>query len=87
MRRGRGRPSHHLNKELGFHQIRNVLYYVMMCFALNNIVIGNVDAALIFGSISLLVFAIPVQLTASKINRMSRLVNAVTKEDNEHFKH
>lgn len=59
----------------------------MIYFALNNIVIGNFDAALIFGSISLLVFAIPVQLTASKINRTSRLANAVTKEDNEHFKH
>lgn len=74
-----------------FQKIRNVLYYVityvMMCFALNNVVNGNFDAALIFGGVSLFVFAIPVQLTASKINRMSSLVNAVIKEDNEHFKH
>lgn len=77
--------------DIVFQKIRNVLYYVvtyvMMCFSFNNVVNENLEASLMFGVISLLVFAIPVQLTSSNINRMSNLVNAVTKEDHEHFGH
>jgi len=73
-----------------FQKIRNILYllvtYVMMCFSLYSALNNNFKAALIFGAASLLVFAIPVQLTSSKVNRMSSLVNAAIKED-EHFQH
>lgn len=72
-----------------FQKVRNVLYllfsYVMMCFALYGALNNNFKVALIFGLSSLLVFAIPVQLTISKVSRMSRLVNTIIKDDIEHF--
>ena len=77
--------------DIVFQKVRNVLYYFIvyttMFFALSNWVNGNKEAALSFAAISFLSLAIPVQLTASKINKMSRLVNEISGEGNERFKH
>ncbi|MEZ8465472.1 hypothetical protein AB6D04_14520 [Vibrio splendidus] len=75
--------------DIVFQKNRNVLYYIvtysMMCFSMNNAVNDNLGGALAFSVIALIVFAIPVQITGSKIRKMSSLVNATTQEDEEHF--
>jgi len=73
-----------------FHKIRNVLYllvgYIMMGFAANNALNDKMTSALIFAAIALLVLTIPMQVTASKVRKMSDLVNEVVKDDVEHFR-
>ena len=74
-----------------FQKIRNVLYYIVVyvnaCFSLHNAANYNFEAAVIFGSVALLTFSIPVQLTNLKINKMSKFLNSLTTESEKHFDH
>lgn len=77
--------------DIVFQKTRNILYYIVFYlltfFAFDNVANYSFAAAIPFGGIALFVFAVPIQLTGFKINKMSRLLNAAVGETNKHFEH
>jgi len=77
--------------DINFQKTRNILYYVVsyttFFFALHNFANDNFRVAIVYGLVGFFAFVFPCQSTTLKIEKMVKVVRAVSGVKDKHFGH